>query len=217
MIPYRPRVLRTLPLLLLLAAPAFAADPAADAQAFMQAAGGRIRSVVGSDASPDAKRAQVEEVIEASLDIPFMTRVALGSQAERFSPDELLAFAQEFERHLVNAYVRWVARSGGGKAEPLGASYDEKTGVARVELQGEARGSVYRYPRRGAPKPPTQAWRLRRLDGEWRILAVSVDGVDITRSFREEFASFLERSTPAELVAELRRRNAEAESSNPFA
>jgi phospholipid transport system substrate-binding protein len=209
-------VLRTLLLLLLLATPARAEDPAADAQAFMQAAGERIRGIAASDATPDAKRALVEEVIESSLDLPFMTRVALGSQAEGFSPDELLEFSQEFERYLVNVYVRWAARHT-EKATPLRASYDAETGVASVEFQGEAGGSVYRYPRRGAPKPATEAWRLRRRNGEWRILAVSIDGVDITRRFREEFASVLESSTPAELVADLRRRNAEAEARNPFA
>jgi hypothetical protein len=45
---------------------------------------------------------------------------------------------------------------------------------------------------------------------------LSIDGVDVIRTFRSEYGSFLKRSSPAELVAELRAQNQRHAGTNPF-
>jgi hypothetical protein len=40
--------------------------------------------------------------------------------------------------------------------------------------------------------------------------------VDLARNFRDQFQAILEKSSPDDLIAELRRRNAEQEAKNPF-
>jgi ABC-type transporter MlaC component len=57
---------------------------------------------------------------------------------------------------------------------------------------------------------------LRRQRGDWRIIAIRIDGVDLAHNFRDQFEAVLGRSDPDALIAELRKRNAEREAQNPW-
>jgi ABC-type transporter MlaC component len=52
--------------------------------------------------------------------------------------------------------------------------------------------------------------------GDWRIVAIRIEGVDLARNFGEQFKSVLEESDADALIAELRKRNVEREAQNPW-
>lgn len=168
-------------------------------------------------ATPDDKRARIAALLEQWLDLSFMTRAALGENAEKFSPDELAAFSGEFGRYVVGVYVRRIARAE-GDFEVLDASWREKSRSVMVRTRG-GRPLAGRTPDfiRGKPGTAEVDYRLRKHQGAWRILTIVIDGADTVRLFQGQFEAALASATPEQVVARLREHNAEIEAKNPFA
>ena len=167
-------------------------------------------------ASPAAKRALVERVLERWLDLAFISRAALGPRAKTFSADELTEFAQEFERYVLNLYLMRIARNQGEDFEIRGAVWNAKRQVVTIRAVGGK--SVFTgLLERPHDRSAVVEYVLRKRRGEWRLVTLVIDGVDSVRVFRDEFNSVLNRDKPAELISQLRERNTELDRENPFA
>jgi ABC-type transporter MlaC component len=196
-----------------------APDPSAEARAALEPVIAKIVTTArDSGISPDAKRALIEHELGIWIDYGHAAAVALGPLADELSSRQLADFAQEFERYLSDVYIRRIARFDENQVVFEAASLDVKSGVVTVRTIGGAPLGAYLGARsRRAVKARAQVdYLMRRQRGDWRIIALRVDGVDLTRNFREQFESFLEESDPEALIAELRKRNAEREAQNPW-
>lgn len=196
-----------------------AEDPAAEAKAALSPVLVEIVDTArDEDASPEAKRALVERELAIWIDYGHMSTVALGPQAKMWSSQQRVEFAQEFERYLSDVYIRRIANFREKEIEIKEASLDAKTGVVTVRTLGGAPLGTYRdvHSRQRAKARADVDYLLRRQRGEWRIIAIRIDGVDLARNFREQFQAVLERSDPDGLIAELRKRNAERDAQNPW-
>ena len=189
---------------------------ATEAQAaFAEAVDQVDAALLDTDASPAATRALVERVLDRWFDLAVMSRAALGSRADAFSADDLADFSQEFGRYVMDLYLVRIARNRDADFEVLGSVWDEATRTVRVQAVG-GRPVATGLVNARRPEPARVDYWLRRKRGEWRIVNLVIDGVDVARSFRSEFASILARSSPGELVDELRKQNERRESTNPF-
>jgi ABC-type transporter MlaC component len=201
-------------------APAAAAeDPAAEAKAALSPVLVEIVATARDEnASAEQKRALIEHQLAISIDFASMSTAALGPLAEMFSNQQLAEFYQEFERYLSDVYIRRIVRFREKEIEIQQASLDAATGVVTVRTLGGA--PLGAYPglatRRMWKARADVDYLLRQQRGEWRIIAIRIDGVDITRNFRDQFQAVLQRSDPDALIADLRKRNAEREAQNPF-
>ena len=194
------------------------ADELTDAaRAALEPALGQIIAVLRDDGStPDEKRALIERELDRLVDFAFMSRMALGARAERFSAEERVDFAQEYERHLAHYFISRLSRFRQDGFEITDATHDASTGIVSIRALGD-RPLGHRSLSRPTVRRATVTFGMRLRRGEWRIVSLAVDGVDISQNFREQFRSFLERNTPGELTEELRRRNAVNDERNPFA
>ena len=106
-----------------------------------------------------------------------------------------------------------------GRSHPVeDARYDEERKIAFVTSHSVEAKPGYPGIRRLAKLEPLKIeLALRRRHGEWRLAGLRRGGVDVGRSFREQFASVLQRQEPATLIAELRERNRQSDAENPFA
>jgi len=202
------------------APPAGAADAAAEARAALQPVLVKLVATARDEnASPEAKRALIEHELAIWIDYGQMSKVALGTQAEKFSKQQVTEFSQEFERYLSDVYIRRIARFREKEIEIKEASLDAKTGVVTIHTLGGVPLGPYKVvsPRHKENTRADVEYLLRRKgSGDWRILAIRIDGVDLARNFRDQFQAVLERSDPDALIAELRKRNAEREAQNPW-
>lgn len=168
-------------------------------------------------ASPQDKRARVAFVLGRWLDLAFITRAALGPNADGFSRDQYAAFSQEFGRYVVAIYVRRIARARVSKLELQGARWDEKTRTVIVETRG-GKPLALGPPElnQGGPASARVEYRLRKRRGDWRILSIRIDGADSVRLFRGQFEAVLRDQGPDEVISKLREHNTRLEESNPF-
>jgi ABC-type transporter MlaC component len=198
---------------------AVAEDETAEARAALQPVLVKVVATARDEnTSPEAKRALIEHELAIWIDYGHMSTVALGPQAETFSSQQRAEFAQEFERYLSDLYIRRIARFREKEIEIKQASLEAETGVVTVRTLGGTPLGPYRVVsgREAAKARADVDYLLRRQRGDWRIIAIRIDGVDLARNFRDQFQAVLGRSDPDALIAELHKRNAEREAENPW-
>ena len=55
-------------------------------------------------------------------------------------------------------------------------------------------------------------YRLRKEDGEWRVIDVIIEGVSLVANFRSQFQEIISRDGAAKLIELLHEKNAKGES-----
>lgn len=194
-------------------------DPAAEARAAVADTVEKLSSILkDAGASPDARRAAVKEALAPSLDMPFITRSALGRDATVFSRDQRAEFAREMERYVIATWLQRVARANLREFEIRGASWDAASQVAVVHTRGGRR--IATRPRRSGRAGSEVArvdYRLHERDGVWRIRTLVIEGVDVLELFRDQFAAALRDGDADAFLERLREVNERLEARNPFA
>lgn len=192
--------------------------PAANAAASIQELFDEAAAITGDDGlSPTAKRARLERVIDPLLDNAMLAGAALGPLADRFDREQFAEFSHEYARFVTASLVRRFAAFPGEGSEVTDARWNEERELAYVTARGVAVKTGYPGVRRLAKLEPVKIeLALRRRYGEWRLAGFRREGVDVARTWREQFAVLLERESPAELIAEMRARNQKSDDENPF-
>ena len=60
------------------------------------------------------------------------------------------------------------------------------------------------------------SYQLRNLDGEWNVIKVVINGVDLSSSSNQQLNDFLFQRTPKLIIANLKALNGIFEGQNPF-
>ena len=147
------------------------------------------------------KREQIEAIADRGVDFATLSRLVLARNVSRFSPDEQVQFQKEFRRHLSVTY---------------GDSVDSYKNQ-EVEITGdreEARGDVTvrtKITRGGGADDILVDYRLRQVNGEWKIIDFVVEGVSLVANFRSQFQDLLANQTPAQLISLIHDKNARGE------
>lgn len=173
--------------------PAGAATPP---EAFVEAFAARVLATLRDGSLAPAQRiAAVDELVTRSFALDRVARIALGRYWRVATPAEQREFSQLFKASVLASY---------GKR--FDAYADRRLRVAGAQPAGE-HVSVESYVEGGAT-PIRLDWRLAEIDGDWRILDVSVEGVSLLVTYRNEFAAVIERGggQVSALLAELRQR-----------
>lgn len=194
-------------------------DPALSARSAFSSAVERLSAILQDEsASPEDRRSGIAEVLDSWLDVPFITRSALGRHADAFTREQLQTVAHEMERYVVATWQQRIARAQVDRFEIIGASFDGTNGVATVETRGGSR--IVTNPRNSGRPPTGRArvdYRLHERGGRWRIRTMVIDDVDVVRVFRDQFDSILQSGDPDALIQRMREVNDRLEARNPFA
>jgi len=149
----------------------------------------------------DAKRQRIEAIADRGVDFATLSRLVLARNLSKFSPAELAAFEKEFRRHLsvtygdsVDSYKNEEVVITGDRDEARG----DKTVRAKI-LRG------------GAGEDILVDYRLRQVNGEWKIIDFIVEGVSLVSNFRSQFQDLLSSKTPAQVIALIHGKNARGE------
>ncbi|MGH7894928.1 MAG: MlaC/ttg2D family ABC transporter substrate-binding protein [Candidatus Binatia bacterium] len=151
--------------------------------------------------SSDAKRSRIETVVYANVDFDTLSQLVLARYWSRFTPAEQARFTSEFKRHLSVTYGKSVDNY---RNEQVDIMSDRE----------EARGdwTVKTKILRGGPDDILVNYRLRQVDGEWRIIDFVVEGVSLVANFRSQFQDLLASKSPGELIQLIHEKNEKGES-----
>jgi phospholipid transport system substrate-binding protein len=123
-------------------------------------------------------------LLDKNFDMPRISRFVLGRYWTGATEQERQDFQRLFETYVVRAYSIRFSEYSGETVKVTGSRSEsaENTVVASQIIQPD-----------GAP-PVHVDWIVRKDGGEFRIADVSVDGVSMVLTQKQEFAAVIERN-----------------------
>lgn len=148
-------------------------------------------SLTGDGPPLRQRRSEIIEIVDEYFNFAEMARRSLGRPWKDQSREKQQRFVTLFKQILFNVYV--------GRIENT-ASPTTRFSWDRVMVDGE-----YGVVKTRAVNDKTAVaeieYRLRLLDGGWKVYDVVVEGISLIANYREQFDSFLSRGSFDDLLA----------------
>jgi phospholipid transport system substrate-binding protein len=152
-----------------------------------------VRSDTGILKDPVRLRALAYDAVLPHVDFVTLSRWVLGKHWRTATPAQREAFMTQFREMLLLNYLRNVTsyRETAVRFLPLRAAPEDD----RVEVQAEVEPQ-------GAPVVNVM-FRMHRVDGDWLIYDVSVEGISLVATHRSGFSQEISRNGLDGLIARL--------------
>ena len=151
--------------------------------------------------STDQKRQRLEQLVVANVDFDTLSRLVLARHWSAFSPTQQEEFVREFKRHLSLTY-----------GKNLDSYHDEKITITGDREEARGDWTVHsKILRGGGSNDISLDYRLRKVDGQWRIIDFIIENVSLVANYRAQFQDILGGGKPESLLAMLRDKNAKGE------
>ncbi len=147
------------------------------------------------------KQERIQDIAYAHFDFPTMSRLVLARTWKRFAPPQQQRFQVEFKTFLAKQYGTRLLSYEQEQVELLGERVEPRGDVTvRTRIVGgDFAGADVDY-------------RMRKgKDGEWRAIDVVIEGISLVSNYRDQFQAIVGKRGPEGLLAELAKKNAEAE------
>ncbi len=135
------------------------------------------------------------EILREGFDLKLIARFVIGKYWRQANDDQRQEYLDVFSVYVIKTYAR---RLGGFE----GQSFK----ITGTKLAGEKKDVMVNTSiDQGSSGPPIVAtWRVRDIDGQYKIIDVVIEGVSMAVTQRQEFASVTRRSGIEGLVQVLR-------------
>jgi phospholipid transport system substrate-binding protein len=149
----------------------------------------------GHELGQSGRFMQLQPVVHTTFDVPFMARMAIGSEWATLSSAQQQQVIQAFERYIAATYADRFDTYSGEQFQVFGEQLSRAGTVVMtriVDPNGE---------------PVNLNYLMRPIGGMWRIADVYLNGTISELAIRRsEFASILQRQGVDGLIAELNRK-----------
>ena len=153
----------------------------------------RLLEILESDRTDEETLEAIKNEFIDFFDFEGMSRLALGRHWRDISADQRQQFTGLYRELLEKTYLDQVLEYR-----------DERVRFLDERELADNRSEVITQVVRQEKLIPVN-YRLIRQDGQWRIYDLIIENVSLSRNYRTQFASFLERNTFEDLMDELRR------------
>ena len=123
--------------------------------------------------------------MSADVDFGFIARNVMGSYGRSATPEQRALFAKTFRDGLVETYGRGLISYNDQKIVLLEAVPLAK-GQRKVAVKQEIRSSDNVYP--------LEYSLARKKTGEWMVVNVVINGINLGKTFRNQFVQSVQRS-----------------------
>ena len=153
--------------------------------------------------SPDAKTKQREkmwELVYQIFDFSEISRRSLAVHWKRFTEAQKEAFKDAFTRLLGDTYLNRI-QGGYTKERVEFIKEDQDSGnrvVVKTKIIGTGREILIHYS-------------MFPTDKGWRIYDVSIEGVSLVQNYRQQFQKILLKSSPEQLIDQIRNKRTKSE------
>jgi phospholipid transport system substrate-binding protein len=191
--------------LLLAATPAYADDDASAARAVVQTTAEQVIAILKDKSVPVDKRLdRLQQIAYQRFDFPTIGRLVLARGWNQMTPEQRSAFLEDFKRHLSLDYGRRIDSYTNQTVAVLGD---------RMESNGDATVRTQVLGVNGAEGTVAVDYRLRRIDDQWLVIDIIVEGVSLVSSYRSQFQEIMASGGPTRLLQVLREKNRAATAS----
>jgi phospholipid transport system substrate-binding protein len=147
------------------------------------------------------QRDKIWQSVSSIFDFDEISMRAVARNWKKFSPEERKEFSAVFSKFLGNTYVDKIQ----------GEFHNEEIVYVGQEIIKEGRALAKTLIKRETIEIPVD-YRLKLMDGQWRVYDVAVEGISLVKNYRTQFSQLLKKESPAELIKRLEKKLAEQES-----
>ncbi len=144
----------------------------------------------------ESRESEFRTLLRANFDVPLITRLVVGRHWRRATDAQKVAFAAEFEEHIVRIYT-----------SQLGVYSDETVAIRNVAPRTERDTIVGTEVQRSSDAPLQLDWLVREDSGTYRVIDIAAEGVSMMTTKRSEFSSVIQRDGLDGLIEQLRELN----------
>jgi phospholipid transport system substrate-binding protein len=194
--------------ILIAAAPVYA-DDAGSPKAVVQSTAEQVIAILKDKAVPvDQRLDRLQQIAYQRFDFPTICRLVLARGWNQLSPEQRNTFLEDFKRHLSLDYGRRIDAYTNQTVAVLGD---------RTEANGDATVRTHVVGVNGGEGVVSVDYRLRKIDGQWLVIDIIVEGVSLVSSYRSQFQEIMASGGPTRLLEVLREKNAQAENAQASA
>ncbi|MGH7848506.1 MAG: MlaC/ttg2D family ABC transporter substrate-binding protein [Candidatus Binatia bacterium] len=176
----------------------FAGEPTDQLRATVNSIRTALKGNPGSESSMRVRRDQIRRLIDSRFDFSEIARRSLGSHWKSLSPHEQHEFVEAFKGLLEMAYVALIESQGGGKIlyqREAREAESAQVNTTIVTRKGEGFSVDY---------------RMRLLDGAWKIYDVVIGNISVVNNYRSQFSRVIAKSSYGELLDKLKEKQSQA-------
>ena len=127
----------------------------------------------------------LSELLDSSVDFEFISKAVMGSFYKQATAEQRGLFLEEFQQGLVETYGRGLINYGDQEIllvdrRPL------KDGQKKLVVKQEIRSTGGVFPLRYS--------MARKKTGEWKIINMTISGINLGKTFRSQFAQAAQKS-----------------------
>ncbi len=158
-------------------------DPPQAAARMVQDLGLQTAHALSSETAkqPAKRRALLRKLVKQGFALELTCQFVLGKYWNRASSGQRMEFMDLFTEYLLNSYARHLAAF---QADTLSVVASNPAGEHDILVETKVNGTD------GQAAP---VWRVRAVEGAYKIVDVTVDGVSLALTHRREFASVVNR------------------------
>ena len=178
-----PRILKSL-VFVLFAVSTTSAHAQSGPDDFLRSFGQAAINELTDSSIPEAQReARFKEMLDEGFDLEAISRFIIARYWRSAEEADRQAFIETFKDYLSQRFL------------PLFADYqgDFSTGGVRVDNDNPELSWVRVTFRSPSGEPVTTDWRLRAMNGSYKILDVRAEGASLALTLREEYATVMRR------------------------
>jgi phospholipid transport system substrate-binding protein len=164
----------------LVAAPAFANDPAAE---LVSATAAQAIDIIKTTAAGPQRQSAIQQVLQTRFDLPYMAQTALGTHWAKATPEQQARFVKATETAEAKAYSERFGQYA-GQTLAIGKTTARPNGVFVVDSRlNQSNG-----------QPIKLEWEVRQLPAGLRITDVKIEGVSMVMTRRSDFNSYIQQN-----------------------
>ena len=154
-----------------------------------------IETLAAPDLTLDQRKDQFRGLLIRGFDIPFIGRFVIGRHWRVATPDQRGDYMALYSEFFLQTYASRIGEYSGQTFTVTGArAVNAKNFVVRTQIK------------RPGGQPFNADWRVRKVDGGYRVIDIMVEGISLAITQRSEFASVAQRIGLDGLIATLRTR-----------
>ena len=143
---------------------------------------------------PAQRREMLRELVRKGFDLELTSQFVLGKYWHSATQEQRTEFMDLFTEYLLNSYARHLASF---RAESLSVVASNPVGDRDILVGTNVEGP---------DGPAAPVWRVRAVEGGYKIIDVTVDGMSLALTQRREFASVVNRAGLEGLLKLLRQK-----------
>lgn len=148
------------------------------------------------EALKSEQRDQIWKTVDVIFDFEEVSKRALARNWRKFSDSEKKKFTDVFGTFLGNTYMDKIQGEYHNEKIVYGDEkiVDDKWALVRTKIKREALEIPVDY-------------KMKLIDGHWKVYDVMVEGVSLIKNYRTQFNSILKKQTPAQLIERLKKKS----------